>query len=77
MDREARLAAILKAVKENQELSEQAQYGIQLALVTKEWQHLKRCVEKIIAIELVNEDLSIEAKSLQEDIEASKLEVLT
>lgn len=77
MNRDSRLSSILKAVKENQELSEQAQYGIQLALVTKEWQHLKRCVEKIIAIELLNEDLAIEARSLQEEIEAEALEVIT
>lgn len=77
MDRDLRLATILKAVKENEELTEQAKYGIELALAKREWHYLKKCVDKIIAIELVNEDLTIEARSLQDEIEAEKLEVLT
>ena len=77
MDRQSRLAAILKAVNENKEVIEQSIYGIELSLKTKEYARAKKCIDKILACELINSSLSEEARSLQEEIEAEKLEVLT
>lgn len=76
MDKQARLSSILSAMKEHQESSEQAQYGIQLALITKEWGHIIRCAEKLISIENLNAQLSFEAKHLQEQIEDEAKEVI-
>lgn len=76
MNRESRLSAILKAAKENQGHIESASYGVELALASKEWNHVIRCAERVIAIELINKDLFDEAKKLQEEIDAETLEVI-
>lgn len=76
MDKQARLNSIMQSINENSQKEAQALYGAELSLKTKEYEHLKLCVDKLIAIRLLNEDLSIEAKSLQESIEEESKEVI-
>lgn len=77
MDRELRLSTIIRAVKENNEVIEQSEYGVKLALGNKEYQHAKKCIDKILACESVNVSLNDEIRQLQDEIEAEKLEAIT
>ena len=76
MDKESRLSTILKQVNENQEIYNQSIYGIELALKTREWFHIKKCCDKLIAVECENIKLSNEAKQLQIEIENERMEEL-
>ena len=76
MDRQARLYAIMHSITEYGEKKEQAKYGAELAIKTGEWDHLKRCAEKLLAIELLTKDLTSEAKELQQKIEDEAKETI-
>ena len=69
MDKQARLGAITKSIREYLEVIAQSHYGITLAVSKREYHHIKLCAERIIYVEGVIEDLNIEARSLQESIE--------
>lgn len=76
MDKQARLSAILLAVKENSEKKDQALYGAELSLKTGEWHHMITCANKLIAIDASNILLHNEAKELQIEIENESKEAL-
>ncbi len=76
MDKQARLNTIMLSIKEHNEKLEQALHGAELSIKTREWWHLKTCAEKLVLIENLISDLSIEAKALQEDIEEESKEVI-
>ena len=76
MDKQARLASIMQSINELKQKEESALYGAELSIKSREWSHLKDCADKLIAIELLREDLSIEARSLQESIEEEAREGL-
>ncbi len=76
MDKQARLNTIMTSIKEHNEKLEQALYGAELSLKTREFWHLKTCAEKLVLIENLISDLSIEARSLQEEIEEESKEVI-
>lgn len=68
MDKSARLSAIMSAVNENTEKSEQAKYGAKMGLETREYSHVIKCCEKLIAIDAQNIILRNEANTLQLEI---------
>lgn len=76
MDKQARLTSIMNSINEHNEKLDQALYGAELSLKTREYAHLKKCSEKLIYIESLIEDLMIEAKALQQDIEEETKEIL-
>ena len=69
MDKQARLGAIMNSISEYIETIEQARYGVELGLKSREYAHIKLCADKALRAGLLIEDLSIEARSLQESIE--------
>jgi hypothetical protein len=66
----------MQSINELKEKEDQALYGAELSIRSREWSRLKDCADKLTAIELLREDLTIEARSLQEDIEEEIKEVL-
>lgn len=76
MDKQARLSAIMQSINELKQKEDSAIYGAELAIKSREWSRLEECSKKLIAIELLREDLNIEAKSLQETIEEEAKEEL-
>jgi len=72
MIKEARLSAIMMAVKENEEKKAQALYGAELSLRTGEWAHLISCASKLIAVDAQNIILNNEALQLQKEIEEER-----
>ncbi len=76
MDKTARLSAIMIAINETKEKEEQALYGAELALKTRNYSHLQTCVVKLLAAETQTDALANEAKALQEDIEFESREII-
>ena len=76
LDKQARLAAIMQSINEYVQKGEQALYGAELSLKTKEWTHLKRCAELLILAEEEIRALGHDARSLQEEIEKESQEVI-
>lgn len=66
MDTKLRLSAIKQSVKEYAESKDRMVFGAELALNTSEWQTLRTCAEKLIAIENMFAVLNTEANQLQE-----------
>jgi hypothetical protein len=76
MDRQARLSAIMMSINEYKKKEDQAIYGVELSLKTREYGHLHKCAVKLLAIEEEIFKLSAESKSLQEDIDLEAREML-
>lgn len=75
-NKQLRLSSIRKSILELCEKEDQAIYGAELSLKSKEYSHLKVCVNKLLAVENQREILFNEAKSLEEDIENTAIEIL-
>ena len=76
MDKTARLSAILTATKELVEKEEQAIYGANLALNTREWSHVLTCAKALVAVQEQRLVLNAEANQLQQQIEDESREVI-
>ena len=75
-NKQLRLSSIRKSIFELCEKEEQALYGADLALKTKEYSHLQTCVTKLLAVEDQRKILFNEAKSLEEDIEKTNIDII-
>lgn len=69
LDKQSRLAAIMLSIKEYVAKQDQSLYGAEIALRTRDYVHLQRCTEKLIAAEAQLTILTNEARQLQDDIE--------
>jgi hypothetical protein len=76
VDKQARLSSIMLAINENIGKEAQAFYGAEMALKTREYAHVKRCAEKLIAAQAENIILSNEAKELQIEIETERMDLI-
>jgi hypothetical protein len=56
-------------IEELKEKEDQARYGAELSLSTREYHHMKSCAMRLIAIDNEIETLMGEAKSLREETE--------
>lgn len=73
MDKQARLNSIMSAIDELKEKEDQALYGAELSLKTREYNHLFKCSEKLMAVYKQKKALLDEAKELQIEIEREAL----
>ncbi len=64
------------ALSELSEKENQAIYGAELSLKTKEYNHLETCAKKLNAIQDQKQILSTEARQLQEEIENESREII-
>lgn len=70
MDRAARLSSIMSAINELKEKEDQALYGAEISIKSREYNHLLRCSEKLMAVYKQKKALLDEAKILQIEIES-------
>ena len=75
-NKQLRLSSIRKSILELCEKEDQAIYGAELSLKSKEYSHLKVCVNKLLAIEDQRNILFNESKALEEDIEKTTIDIL-
>lgn len=76
LDKQARLSAIMFSIKDYVAKQESSLYGAEMALQTRDYVHLQRCTEKLIACQAQIQILTNEARDLQDQIESESKEVI-
>lgn len=77
LNKQSRLAAIMLSIKDYVAKQDQSLYGAEISLRTRDYAHLQRCTERLIAGAAQIQILTNEARELQDEIEnESKADIL-
>ena len=75
-DLQTKLTAIMQSINDFKQVEEQAIYGAEMSLKTREYNHLLKCTEKLISAQVNLIVLSSEAKEVLILIDEEKKEVI-